>query len=176
MKAQGKTELLCEGIIHDPTTPQPSQMETSPSAAGSPPKRLFQPILGYPRASALPRKWQDTTPVLLPERIRGNPSAFAGLKGKNFRQHCFPGYFLHCLLNQSSFDLHRDRTFYSSCQCAWLCSRKSTHMMHLPSRAAHHGLETLPHCAWPAYTSRRRDFSKVEGHPSQHLANVEMTS
>lgn len=101
MKAQGKTELLCEGIIHDPTTPRPSQMETSPSAAGPPPKRLFQPILGYPRASALPRKWQDTTPVLLPERIRGNPSAFAGLKGKNLRQHCFPGYFLHCLLNHS---------------------------------------------------------------------------
>jgi len=77
---------------------------------------------------------------------------------------------------QSVFDLRCERTFYSSCQCAWLCSRKSAHMMCLSSRAAHHGLETLPHCACPAQASRRRDFSRVDGCPSRHLANAEIIS
>lgn len=85
-------------------------------------------------------------------------------------------FFTLCAELQSVSDLCRDRTFYTSCQCAWLCSWKSTHMMHFSSRAAHHGLETLSHCAWPAHTGKRSNFSKVEGCPSHHQANTEITS
>lgn len=53
----------------------------------------------------------------------------------NFYTVCWTAVFFICSVTEHFIHLVR------------LCSRKSIHMMHLPPRAVHHRLETLPHCA-----------------------------